>query len=148
MHRRVDAIERLFQIRPKCMKLACRRAIRQANENVIPTRAPARGQDKPCRFAQPPFGPVAGHGIPDFLGTGKANPDGVTTLRRPARAPLKNQAWTARFTRLCGRKEILPPPQTLNILVLDQAERLLRPRARRRARILRPFLVAIRDRKP
>ena len=59
-----------------------------ADQNIIPAVLSQFGYQQARRFAQPPFGMVAGDGIADFFGAGVADANAFGWLTVPAFAAL------------------------------------------------------------
>src|SRR5829696_8090376 len=101
---------------------------------------PFFGQDIARERPEAPLHAVADDGAADLLGDGDPEPDrGVAVV---ARADEEDEAGHGRAAAAIGGQEVGSAGEGA------QAERVLRPRARRAARTLRPPTVAVRARKP
>ncbi len=133
----------------------------RAGDQHIVTPGPAmKGDQAPRRFPQTTFGAIALHRSADSTGGGEAD----TNHARPVNAIQTLGEHRATRTRSAfGRgQELRPLAEALDGergpgrrgvrqvggTLVGQAVRRLRPRTRRRATILRPFLVAMRERNP
>ena len=117
-----------------------------AGEKHIIDARPAMERGKAARsLAQAAAGPVADDGIANLLGGGEADARRGVVRRRPAPG-LCAQMRAPGPDALGDILELGPLPQLAD--GLSQAERRLRPLARRRDSTFVPFLVAMRARKP
>ena len=163
--RRVNRGERPGEIVAEARERPGRRRLGPADQHVVPAGAAMLGQHGARGGAQPPLGAVARHGVADLLRAGEADaerPAGSSSARTPA--ALDHQARPALPPRARGGDEIgtagedderrrtgLGRRRPFVGTRHDgerQADSRLRPEARRRFRMIRPLLVAMRARKP
>src|SRR5690606_11849773 len=118
-----------------------------ADEHVVGAGQRRVGCREANGFAQTPADAVALHRLPRrALGHGEAETCGIVV---PALPPLQNEGPTRGLATLRDGQEVAPLLQALDATPRRaHADRRLRPLARRRARTWRPFLVAMRARKP
>ena len=123
-----------------------------ADQHVVPAVAAELRHDGPRGCPQAPLGAVARHGVADLLRAGEADPDPLRGLLRAAEPTLDGQpgprlpARPRRGEEVGAAKERADRRRTAGQPA--QADSRLRPSRRRRLRITRPALVAIRARKP
>lgn len=163
-------IERLAQFLGHHVKCARRRRLRACYQHIVPIRAALCGHDRLAERAQTPFCAIARNRIANFFGGCESQPrPGFGWLRRRprlcnivrARRALQDETWICRRRAPREAQKIRAIGQSVRAssLALGRsrrrhrtkcayAERRLRPNARRRAMIFRPFFVAIRARNP
>jgi len=76
-----------------------------SDQHVVPAVAAMFGQHQPGHFAQAALGPVSGHGVSDFLGTGIADTDSVGFTGVPF-ARLKMNSRCALTLRALGAQKV------------------------------------------
>src|SRR6185295_12283956 len=122
------------------------------HQYIVGARLPAKGKHRCGNRAQPALGAVAHDGTTDFLGGGEADTKrGVVGKRRRGRTDFQRDAGGGAPDAALSPQEIGADSQLMHAKSCwpaAQAESFLRPWARRRAKILRPPLVAMRARKP
>lgn len=88
----MDLFQRKRQIGAQILEIAVRGDASAPDQNVIPSPMAMTWQNLTCDFAQAPFGPVAGDGVSDLLGTGITHADGIWgRLIRAAAPGLQNE---------------------------------------------------------
>jgi len=161
----MDAPERLDQIRHQCGKSGIE-GCPAGNQDIVEVASRVVTHNVADGSFEASFDTIALHRIPDFLADGKTEPGSAgrcalviltpglkdEARRRKAGTFAYSQELRAAFE---GRNPSAGRPRRLHlccghapIRYRPQADRRLRPFARRRARILRPPAVCIRLRKP
>ncbi len=116
-----------------------------ADQDVVPSNVALLCQYSARYLAQPALCAIARDSVADLLGAGEAYTD-TASLTIQTRAGLEGETGGWR-TQGRGRADKIRALRQ-NLQVMRQAQRTLRPRARRRFRTARPFFVAMRARKP
>src|SRR5690625_1491460 len=153
----MDTAERGFQIGDKIREVPRDRHMGTPHKDIIPARASQLWQHLGRSFPQPALGAIARDCIAELARARIADTDavacrfglGIATPTRleqqPRRCPSPCTRASQKIATLFQRHD---RQSRFSVGQTSQADRRFRPWARRRLITLRPFLVAIRARKP
>jgi hypothetical protein len=137
-------LQRFAELAPKIVEASLDTGA-APDQNVVGAGQAVLVEEFARKRAEAPFHAIADNRISNLFSDGDAEPHGVIAII--ARAHQQHETGHGHAPPGIRREEIRAAPYRLD-LCLRQAESVLRPRARRAARTLRPPGVAERARKP